>query len=69
MTDTWTIVAKGLSILGALWLFFILAIPGITDWMAESMERLAGLLRRHATAMRAAYAAYAESWREQRRVA
>ena len=64
MTDTWTVVAKGLSILGALWLFFILAIPDITVWMAEGLEHWATLLRRHATAMRAAYAAYAESWRE-----
>ena len=69
MTEAWSVIAWGLSVIGGLWLFFILTVPGITVWMAEILEHWATLLRRHATAMRAAYAAYAESWREQRRIA
>jgi hypothetical protein len=68
MIDTWTVIAKGISLLASLWLFFILAIPGITVWMAQILESWAGILRRHATAMRAAYVAYGASWKEQRTV-
>ena len=37
-------IIYGLSMLAVLWLFFILTIPGITDWMAEILEHWAGLL-------------------------
>jgi hypothetical protein len=37
--------------------------PWLVDQIAATFERTAGLLRRHATAMRAAYRAYTEAWR------
>jgi hypothetical protein len=56
---------QGMLTLVAFWTLLIFAAPGIAEWMAEHLERLARMLRRHATAMRAAYAAYAESWKKQ----
>ena len=37
--------------------------PWLVDQMAGTLEKSAGLLRRHAIAMRAAYTAYAKSWK------
>ena len=64
-----TVTALGfLTLLAALWFTVTLLTPGLTDWAAEWLENWARLLRRHAAAMRAAYAAYAASWREQKTV-
>jgi hypothetical protein len=55
----------GLALLIALPVLILFYAPDITDLTAGALEGSARILRRHATAMRAAYAAYGASWKEQ----
>lgn len=53
----------GAALLTAIPLALLFYSPYITDLAAGAMEGMAGLFRRHATAMRAAYTAYTLSWK------
>jgi hypothetical protein len=53
----------GLALLIALPVLILAYSPHLTDLTAGALEGSARILRRHATAMRAAYAAYGASWR------
>ena len=55
----------GVALLAALPVLILFYALYITDLTAGALESTALILRRHATAMRAAYAAYLLSWREQ----
>ena len=55
----------GIVLLVALPLAILFYSPYITDLTAGALEGSVRILRRHANAMRAAYAAYAASWKQQ----